>query len=294
VLATIVMAMTNTTELPPAEGMPADSPSEPDTEAQPMLVRPNEGRIIAGVCAGIAKKWGMDLTLVRVLAVVLTVFSGVGVAAYLAVWLLTPSTDGPAPIRPGSRAGRMAAKFPVLVLIVAITLAIIAAGHAIWWGAPIGLLLVAGLVALVGFTRSGRWLLATFLILVLAMFGTVAAFGQHFGTRTVHVASVSDLRSEYNYGAGELNLDLSQLDVTGHHETTVHMGRGNVVVTLPPTGAFLVHAQAGLGSVTIDGQKDSGIDAERTETLGVVPGTATDRLEVRVIIGAGHVDVQRA
>lgn len=280
------MGMTNTTE-----ELPTDTPSEPEPEQQPMLVRPREGRIIAGVCAGIAKRWGVDLTLVRVLAVVLTVFSGVGLAAYIAIWLLTPSTDGPAPLRPGSRVGRMAARFPVAILIVVLALAIIAAGHAIWWGAPIGLLIVAGLVLLLGFTRGGRWLVATFLLLVLVMAGTVAAFGSHFGTRTIQVNSVSDLKSEYNYGAGKVNLDLSALQVTGRHKTEVHVGRGDVNVTLPPNTAVVVHARAGVGSVTVDGHKDSGIDAERTESIGYAATTATDQLNVDIVVGMGSVDV---
>jgi phage shock protein PspC (stress-responsive transcriptional regulator) len=282
----IVIGMTNTTE-----ELPTESPSEPEPEHQPMLVRPREGRIIAGVCAGIAKRWGVDLTLVRVLAVVLTVFSGVGLAAYIAIWLLTPSTDAPAPIRPGSRLGRMAARFPVLILIVVLALAIIAAGHAIWWGAPVGLLVVAGLVALLGFTRGGRWIVATFLLLVLVMAGTVAAFGSHFGTRTIQVNSVSDLHSEYNYGAGKVNLDLSGMQVTGQHRTTIHVGRGDVDVTLPPDTAVVVHARAGLGSVTVDGHKDSGIDAERTESIGYAAATATNQLDLNIIVGMGSVDV---
>ena len=278
--------MTNTTEIPPT-----DSPTDEVPEPEPMLVRPRDGRIVAGVCAGIAKKWGLDLTLVRVLAVVLTVFSGVGLAAYLAIWLLTPSTDGPAPIRPGSRLGRMAARFPAVILIVVLALAIIAAGHAIWWGAPIGLLVIAGLVALLGFTRGGRWLLTTFLLLVLVMVGTVAAFGSHFGTRTIEVSSVSDLRHDYNYGAGKVNMDLSALHVVGRHQTKIHVGRGDVNVTLPTNAAVVVHAQAGIGSVTINGLKDSGIDPARTQSIGAGADTATDQLNLDIIVGVGSINV---
>jgi len=284
----IVIGMTNTTDTQPTDAQPD---REPEPDAQPLLVRQRDGRIIAGVCAGIAKKWGVDLTLVRVLAVILTVFSGVGLAAYIAIWLLTPSIDGPAPIRPGSRLGRMAARFPALILIVVLALAVIAAGHAIWWGAPIGLLVVAGLVALLGFTRGGRWLVASFLLLVLVLGGTVAAFGSHFGTRTIQVNSVSDLKSNYNYGVGTVNLDLSGMQVTGRHTTEIHVGRGDVDLTLPANTSVVVHARAGIGSVTVAGHKDSGIDAERTESIGVAATTATDRLNVDIIVGVGSVNV---
>jgi phage shock protein PspC (stress-responsive transcriptional regulator) len=54
------------------------------------LVRTHDGRILGGVCSGIAHYTGLDLNLVRLLAVVLTILSGVGVLAYLAAWLIIP------------------------------------------------------------------------------------------------------------------------------------------------------------------------------------------------------------
>ncbi|MDD7942218.1 PspC domain-containing protein [Actinomycetospora lutea] len=48
-------------------------------------------RWIAGVCGGIAARTGLDVTLVRVLAVLLAVFGHlVGLIAYLAAWALVP------------------------------------------------------------------------------------------------------------------------------------------------------------------------------------------------------------
>ena len=68
-------------------------------EHEPLFVRPREGRMVAGVCAGIADRWNLDITLVRIATVALTLISGVGLAVYLAAWLLTPSTDRPVPRR---------------------------------------------------------------------------------------------------------------------------------------------------------------------------------------------------
>ncbi|GAA4896837.1 PspC domain-containing protein [Actinomycetospora straminea] len=48
-------------------------------------------RWIAGVCGGIAARTGLDVNLVRVLAVLLAVFGHlVGLIAYLAAWALVP------------------------------------------------------------------------------------------------------------------------------------------------------------------------------------------------------------
>jgi phage shock protein PspC (stress-responsive transcriptional regulator) len=54
------------------------------------LVRPRRGRVIAGVCAGIADRFGLSRTGVRVVAVVSCVLPGPQVVLYLAGWLLIP------------------------------------------------------------------------------------------------------------------------------------------------------------------------------------------------------------
>ncbi len=47
--------------------------------------------MVAGVCSGLARYFGWDVTMVRVLVAVLCVISGgTGVLAYLAMWALIP------------------------------------------------------------------------------------------------------------------------------------------------------------------------------------------------------------
>jgi phage shock protein C len=54
-------------------------------------VRSRDGRMLAGVCAGIAAYLGADVTLVRVIAAVLALITGgAGVLAYLVAWALIP------------------------------------------------------------------------------------------------------------------------------------------------------------------------------------------------------------
>jgi phage shock protein PspC (stress-responsive transcriptional regulator) len=55
------------------------------------LVRPRKGRVIAGVCAAIADRFGLSRTLVRVAFVVSIVLPGPQVVVYLLLWLLIPS-----------------------------------------------------------------------------------------------------------------------------------------------------------------------------------------------------------
>ncbi len=60
--------------------------------ARQRLVRPRNGRKIAGVCVGFAEYFGLDVTLVRVLWVVCTLFGALvlGVVAYVVAWIIVP------------------------------------------------------------------------------------------------------------------------------------------------------------------------------------------------------------
>jgi phage shock protein C len=56
------------------------------------LVRSTNGRMLAGVCAGVADYFGIDVTLVRVLLAVASVLTGgTGILAYLAAWVIIPA-----------------------------------------------------------------------------------------------------------------------------------------------------------------------------------------------------------
>jgi phage shock protein PspC (stress-responsive transcriptional regulator) len=58
------------------------------------LVRPVEGRILAGVATGLADYLGLDANLVRLGFCALVLFGGLGLPLYVAGWLLLPETDG--------------------------------------------------------------------------------------------------------------------------------------------------------------------------------------------------------
>ncbi|MDI3331482.1 MAG: PspC domain-containing protein [Micrococcus sp.] len=55
-----------------------------------VLTRPAEGRIIAGVCAGLARYLGLPVAWVRIGVVALALFSGVGVVFYAWLWIFVP------------------------------------------------------------------------------------------------------------------------------------------------------------------------------------------------------------
>ena len=67
-------------------------------------VRPRVGRVIAGVCIGLAQAYGWEVATVRILTVIAFFFSGGVIAvAYLACWVGIPEEPYPVPYpMPGS------------------------------------------------------------------------------------------------------------------------------------------------------------------------------------------------
>ena len=55
------------------------------------LVRPRNGRWIAGVCLGLANRFGISVALVRILAVILMVFVGLPLWVYIVCWIVIPN-----------------------------------------------------------------------------------------------------------------------------------------------------------------------------------------------------------
>jgi phage shock protein C len=54
------------------------------------LVRLREGRMVAGVCAGLGIHFGLDVNLVRLVFAALSIFGGMGVLLYLIAWVVIP------------------------------------------------------------------------------------------------------------------------------------------------------------------------------------------------------------
>ena len=55
------------------------------------LYRVRHGRMVGGVCAGIARECGLDVTLVRMIAVVLFLLGlGATLLFYIAAWIIMP------------------------------------------------------------------------------------------------------------------------------------------------------------------------------------------------------------
>jgi phage shock protein C len=81
----------------------APSPRDAGREAARPLRQVSEGAVISGVCQGLARYFGLDVTLLRVIAVLLLLGTGGGMFfVYLALMLLMPY----APLEPGAKPPR--------------------------------------------------------------------------------------------------------------------------------------------------------------------------------------------
>ena len=63
--------------------------------ATSVLRRPRAGRMIAGVVAGLADRFGMDRTLARVVYVVVSILSAAfpGILIYVLCWIIIPEGE---------------------------------------------------------------------------------------------------------------------------------------------------------------------------------------------------------
>jgi phage shock protein C len=60
---------------------------------RPRLMRSMRDKKIAGVCSGVARHFGWDVTLVRVFFLAAIVIKGLGLLAYVIAWIAMPRDD---------------------------------------------------------------------------------------------------------------------------------------------------------------------------------------------------------
>ena len=145
----------------PTPGDPLGQESETPTAAAPppppppggeprRLTRSRDDRVLGGVAAGIAKYFGIDPVIVRILTVVLVFFGGAGVLLYIAALLLVPNEGEPPPEGPQRNKALVVLGVAALV-IVAWPFGLVAAGLAV----PLALLVLVALV--VAWFGTGSW-----------------------------------------------------------------------------------------------------------------------------------------
>ena len=56
----------------------------------PVLSRPTSGKLVAGVCAGLARRFGLPANVVRLIFVLSCVLPGPQFLVYAALWIVLP------------------------------------------------------------------------------------------------------------------------------------------------------------------------------------------------------------
>jgi hypothetical protein len=159
--------------------------------------------------------------------------------------------------------------------------------------------LVIGLGLLVGtFAGRARWLVLPGVLLLLLTSASSAAhrLDGPRGDRTYAPTSVSQVQSSYEWGAGRLTVDLTQVQGDPDLTVAVDLGAGSLRVVVPEDARILGTARAGVGSVRVDGIDEAdgfGNDVDLGATASA-PTSADQTITLDLRVGLGEVVISRA
>ena len=134
-------------------------------------------------------------------------------------------------------------------------------------------------------------------LILLAGFGVAAAtpvsISAGTGEKIERPLTVVALQSSYEFGIGELDLDLRAVEIpSGTTSVDASVGVGSLVITVPKGVALEIDAQAGVGEINILGTLDDGVDAHRTLTFAG-PTADAPVLDIEADVGLGSIEVRR-
>jgi phage shock protein PspC (stress-responsive transcriptional regulator) len=263
--------------------------TEPVGPRRPLL-RSKHNRVLWGVAGGIGDHIGVSPLLVRVAFVVLSLFGGAGILAYLVLAVALREDDGTGRPVPDSVWARLG-KVLLVCFLVALGLGVAAVmAFASAWATATGhgtvvaavvIALGAGLVAAAFATGIRRrltpWLLTTALVLAIPA-GAIAAadidIDGSIGERTYTPTVSTDIPADgYKLGTGQLVVDLRDLPWKPGESiaASAHLGIGQLIVSVPPNVCVQGHATGKAGELVVAGQVSHGIDPD------VSVGTATSK-----------------
>ena len=310
--------MTVTEELPtePPDQVPPETPDgESPESSEPLpLRRSMKKHLFAGVCGGIAERFEVDVTIVRVAFVVAACLWGIGVVVYLALWALVPLSNdaGTSPASDPRDEPSGPPWISYVLLTAALFLGLVISTS--WWGGPkwgggLGLawLVVLFAVVVVALRRParrptlGRALLTLALIVLSliilvtgAFFGAVAMTGVPLtggiGQRVVQPTTQVELQPSYRMAIGSLTVDLTHVPLGGATRTiTASVAVGQLVVDVPRGVVVDVDAHSGIGRVAYGSSGPGAFAAPQTAF-----GPARPQLIIDAQVGIGQVELERA
>jgi phage shock protein PspC (stress-responsive transcriptional regulator) len=151
----------------------------------------------------------------------------------------------------------------------------------------------AGLVA-AAFVGGARWLVLPALAIALPL-AFVSAAGIDlkggFGHREERPATLAELHDGYRLGAGELVVDLRDLELpAGDHRLKIGIGTGHALVLVPDDVCVASKASVGMGAVAVFDRDGGGVDVEWNDGRRAPAGTP--RLVLDGDVGLGLLEVR--
>jgi phage shock protein PspC (stress-responsive transcriptional regulator) len=274
--------------------------------------------MLAGVAGGLAERFDVDVSLVRVVFVVLACAWGLGLVVYLAMWALVPKegvVDGPSG---DAIAAEPTSSWLAAVLLGGVLVFGLLVATSWWqgprWGGGLSLfwLVLLGVLAIVALRHHGSGaspgaslgrvlvLLGVGMVTIAivaagAFFALVASTGVPFtggvGDRVYQPATLAQVQPAYRTSIGSLTVDLRRVHFT---HTTMHVTAsvavGVLTVEVPPGVVVDVSAHSGFGNVVAspgDLQTFSALAAGRA-------APSHPQLELVAEAGVGQVRLIRA
>jgi phage shock protein PspC (stress-responsive transcriptional regulator) len=287
--------------------------------ARTQLRRSRTDKILGGVNGGLAEYSGIDPLLWRVGFVALAFAGGTGILVYLLLWLLMPA--GPAGAATTSAVGSTARvrkrpsgpRSPVPGITMAALLIVVGVLVMIdrLTGADLGprafigsALLVVGLGLIAASRTRGRTgrggLIAVGVVLSLALIAAAnepwRGVDRDMGDRVYMPGSADAVQGEYHGGIGDMELDLSVVDVSDldtEIRTRVDAGVGDVTILVPRDADVRVNIDSGIGSVEVFGEEGRSDGFFEGEGPGSWVGDGEPEIVIDVNAGIGDVEVSR-
>lgn len=297
-----------------------DPVSPPPDDRPTGLYRSTHDRMLAGVCGGIAERYGIEPVIVRLAFLASLLIGGAGILFYVAAAIVIPNPPadpdrGPVPLGGSTGSNVVGGVLHVLVVlalgfaafVALIVIGGLSFGSTLFLGPwPVAVVLVLVAVVLALSARRGRTA-ATLLVLLVVIAAPAAAavltglsVDRSAGERTETPLTRADLGGGYRLGVGELLVDLRKLRLSAD-ETPVKVGArvdlGRVGVVLPADRcvAWTVRTTVGLGGdvrVLDRESNDRWIGSRwRTQIVRIDPGENRPHVTIDAHVGAGEIVV---
>lgn len=290
----------------PAEPVIAGSqPRSPEPPGGPRkLFRSRHDRVLGGICGGLGDYFDVDPVIVRIAFVASIFLGGLGIFAYLALWVFVPA----APVSPAeaqavgsSSRPRGAVLGKIAIAVVALTALTVAAAFSAWaaatgHGVAVALIIVLAGAGMIATARRGnaRWLIVPAIALAAPLCIVAASdisFADTIGERTYAPTNLADVPSNgYELGVGRMVVDLRNASWKPGttQKLNLDLGVGEAVVAVPGDVCVSTDIDADAGELQIPGQRSEGFDTSNRSNTGA---KATPRLDLTAHVDLGRIEV---